>query len=204
VTDTYTYDAFGNLTAHTGTTVNPFLYRGEQYDSTLGMYYLRARYYRPQIGRFLTADKYEDGQGPGCACTCACSCSGRDDAKISPSPSHHLYVYTNDDPVNFVDPSGLELWIYKQLQAIQRGLGLQAHHLIEQRFAVTLLRAGCLLNLATCISVTPAQHQNYTCAWRAQFPYGEGTACATPNQIILFAMILYQNHPEILDWLRGL
>jgi hypothetical protein len=45
VTDTYDYDAFGNKINSTGTTTNNYLYRGEQYDSDLGLYYLRARYY---------------------------------------------------------------------------------------------------------------------------------------------------------------
>jgi uncharacterized protein RhaS with RHS repeats len=41
VTDTYEYDAFGNALALSGSTPNNFLYRGEQYDSDLGFYYLR-------------------------------------------------------------------------------------------------------------------------------------------------------------------
>ena len=52
VTDTYAYDAFGNKISSTGTTPNEFLYRGEQYDSDLGLYYLRARYDNPLTGRF--------------------------------------------------------------------------------------------------------------------------------------------------------
>src|SRR5882762_8905690 len=48
VTDTYSYDAFGNLVARTGSTLNFYQYRGEQYDAALQMYYLRARYFRPQ------------------------------------------------------------------------------------------------------------------------------------------------------------
>ena len=47
VTDTYEYDAFGNALVTTGSTPNNYLYRGEQYDSDLGLYYLRARYYNP-------------------------------------------------------------------------------------------------------------------------------------------------------------
>jgi uncharacterized protein RhaS with RHS repeats len=53
VTDTYDYDAFGNKINSTGTTPNNFLYRGEMYDSDLGLYYLRARYYNPLTGRFM-------------------------------------------------------------------------------------------------------------------------------------------------------
>lgn len=44
VTDTYEYDAYGNKIASTGTTPNIYLYRGEQWDPDLGLYYLRARY----------------------------------------------------------------------------------------------------------------------------------------------------------------
>ena len=58
VTDTYTYDAFGNLISSTGNTVNDFLYRGEQYDSFTGLYYLRARYMNPSTGTFITMDEY--------------------------------------------------------------------------------------------------------------------------------------------------
>ena len=50
VTDTYNYDAFGNKLNSTGSTPNEFLYRGEQFDSDLGLYYLRARYYNPLRG----------------------------------------------------------------------------------------------------------------------------------------------------------
>ena len=56
VTDQYEYDAFGNSFTQTGTTPNNYLYRGEQYDSDLGLYYLRARYYNPPTGRFLSRD----------------------------------------------------------------------------------------------------------------------------------------------------
>jgi RHS repeat-associated protein len=61
-------------------------YRGEQYDSDLGLYYLRARYYNPATGRFLSRDP-EDGK-----------------AKI-PS-TLHKYLYANGDPVNGRDPRG--------------------------------------------------------------------------------------------------
>ena len=63
VTDTYDYDAFGNKINSTGTTTNNYLYRGEQYDSDLGLYYLRARYYNPNTGRFMSRDP-EDGRAP--------------------------------------------------------------------------------------------------------------------------------------------
>jgi RHS repeat-associated protein len=89
VTDTYEYDAFGNDVYHTGTTPNVYLYRGEQYDSDLGLYYLRARYYNPATGRFLSRDP-EDG-------------NAKDPASL------HKYLYAGGDPVNAMDPTGRDL-----------------------------------------------------------------------------------------------
>jgi len=86
VTDKYDYDAFGTLINSTGTTPNNYRYRGEQYDSDLGLYYLRARYYNPLTGRFLSRDP-EDGK------------------PIDPK-TLHKYLYASGDPLNRVDPSG--------------------------------------------------------------------------------------------------
>ena len=69
VTDTYEYDAFGNEIAPTGSTPNAYLYRGERYDSDLGLYYLRARWYNPVTGRFMTRDPYEGSIYDPAACT---------------------------------------------------------------------------------------------------------------------------------------
>ena len=56
ITDSY---AYGMLLNQTGATANPYLYRGEQYDADLSAYDLRARYYQPAAGRFLTTDPVE-------------------------------------------------------------------------------------------------------------------------------------------------
>ena len=85
VTNTYQYDAFGRMIASSVTTPNNFLYSGEWSDS-LGLYNLRARYYNQATGRFMTMDPYE-----GCIQDCA---------------TLHKYVYTHNDPVNRIDPSG--------------------------------------------------------------------------------------------------
>ena len=86
VTDTYAYDAFGNLIASSGTTPNPYLYRGERYDSDLGLYYLRARWYNPVTGRFMTRDPYQ--------------------GSIYDPASLHRYNYARANPANFIAPSG--------------------------------------------------------------------------------------------------
>ena len=89
VTDEYEYDAFGNSFTKVGTTPNNYLYRGEQYDSDLGLYYLRARYYNPATARFLSRDRL----------------AGRAQSPMT----LHKYLYTGGDPVNRIDPRGLEI-----------------------------------------------------------------------------------------------
>ena len=90
VTDTYEYDAFGNEITSTGSTPNEMLYRGEQYDSTLGLYYLRARYYNPATGRFMSRDPLN--------------------GNIRIPATLHKYLYADTDPVNVEDPSGQGLF----------------------------------------------------------------------------------------------
>ena len=54
--DGYTYDVFGGIRSQSGASDNPWLFTGEQQDADEGLYYLRARYYDPAIGRFLSQD----------------------------------------------------------------------------------------------------------------------------------------------------
>ena len=86
VTDGYLYDAYGVGLARAGSTVNSFLFQGQQYDAASGTYYLRARYYDQNNGRFLSQDPF----------------GGSSDDPIS----LHRYLYASDDPSNRVDPSG--------------------------------------------------------------------------------------------------
>ncbi|NJK82020.1 MAG: RHS repeat-associated core domain-containing protein [Chloroflexaceae bacterium] len=66
VSDRYEYEAFGTVLRQTGSTANPYQFTGERFDATLGLYYLRARWYDGGTGRFLTRDTYPiDVQNPG-------------------------------------------------------------------------------------------------------------------------------------------
>jgi RHS repeat-associated protein len=86
VTDTYDYDAFGNLVSQTGTTANNYLFAGQQFDPALNIYYNRARYYDQRQGRFWTMDTVE--------------------ADTTSPSALHRYLYANANPVNNIDPSG--------------------------------------------------------------------------------------------------
>ena len=92
ITDEYEYDAYGNAFTKAGSTPNVYLYRGEQYDSDLGLYYLRARYYNPATGRFMSLDP-EDGN------------------PINPA-TLHKYIYAGSNPIKYVDPTGRDLFGY--------------------------------------------------------------------------------------------
>ena len=62
----YTYDAWGRVLASTGdlADVNPIRYRGYYYDTETGLYYLKSRYYDPEVDRFISPDVFAStGQG---------------------------------------------------------------------------------------------------------------------------------------------
>lgn len=86
--DRWDYDAYGAELVHTGTSSTEHLYRGQQFDSSLGFYYLRARWLDPRLGRFTQQDSF--GGYPG------------------DPVSLHKYLYANADPANASDPSGHE------------------------------------------------------------------------------------------------
>jgi RHS repeat-associated protein len=56
VAQTYAFDSFGNQTASSGSLTNPFQYTGRELDSETSLYYMRARYFDPSNGRFISED----------------------------------------------------------------------------------------------------------------------------------------------------
>ncbi|OMH22136.1 cell wall associated protein [Clostridium pasteurianum] len=88
----YTYDTWGKLISTTGTLAstvgakNPYRYRGYRYDGETGLYYLNARYYNAEWGRFINADAYGGNVGN--------------------LLSHNVFAYCMNNPVNMSDPSG--------------------------------------------------------------------------------------------------
>jgi len=78
------YDSFGNIITQNGSLINPFTYTGREFDDESGLYYYRARYYDARIGRFLQEDS------------------------IKIIRSLNLFVYVDNNPINFTDPEGLQ------------------------------------------------------------------------------------------------
>ena len=82
----YTYSPFGEPDTTTGVR---FRYTGQQLIGQLGLYYYKARFYSPTLGRFLQTDP------------------------IGYMDDIHLYAYVQNNPINRIDPTGLD-WLYQQ------------------------------------------------------------------------------------------
>lgn len=89
ITDTFEYDTYGKRTAHTGATNTPFQYNGRDGVMTdgNGLLYMRARYYDPNMRRFINADILPGG--------------------IDNAVTLNRYAYANANPVTNIDPFGL-------------------------------------------------------------------------------------------------
>ena len=87
-TDQYAYDPFGKIANSLGTSANPFKYVGKYgvMDEGNGLAYVRARYFSPDLGRFITKDPLTGTDGD--------------------SQGLHRYVYALNNPVMLVDVSG--------------------------------------------------------------------------------------------------
>ena len=90
VVQSYDYDSFGNMQRHGGEVKQPYGYTGREWDKELGLYYYRARYYDPVVGRFI-------GKDP-----------------IGLRGGINLFAYVGNQPVDWIDPFGLELTAAQQ------------------------------------------------------------------------------------------
>jgi len=81
---TYEYSVYGHVAASDPNHPNPFMFTGRQFDIETGLYYYRARYYSPDLGRFLQTDPVGYGDGI------------------------NWYLYCGNNPLNLLDPSGSE------------------------------------------------------------------------------------------------
>lgn len=94
---TYVYDSYGNLISSAGSVANPFLFTGREFDSETGLYYYRARYYDPRLGRFLSADRvWPIGGNP--------------------------YSYALNNPLTWIDPLGMCFSFDDRVRLFRKGL----------------------------------------------------------------------------------
>lgn len=89
----YQYDAWGKITACYDTSddgmlsvINPYTYRGYYYEIDTNSYFLKSRYYNPELCRFINADGYvQTGQGV---------------------LDKNMFAYCENNPISFCDDNG--------------------------------------------------------------------------------------------------
>ncbi|WP_231702683.1 RHS repeat-associated core domain-containing protein, partial [Desulfocucumis palustris] len=98
----YEYQEFGTYTSEgdSDSDETRFTFTGAPYFSGPGLYQMGARYYNPEIGRFITNDTYR--------------------GNIYEPWTQNLYTYCNNNPVNYVDPTGHRYLMIPQYQENQR------------------------------------------------------------------------------------
>ena len=107
----YFYDSWGRMLNITGSLSaslgkdNPYRFKGYYYDDETRMYYLKSRYYQPEICRFISADTIE-----------VLDCQGDLNDK-------NLYAYCDNNPVMRVDTGG-QIWITLGIMAAGGGIGM--------------------------------------------------------------------------------
>ena len=107
----YRYGAYGETTA-TAISPNPYTYNGEAYDAVTGFQYLRARYYDPVQGVFLSRDRLEG-------------------ELMTPLSQNH-YIYAGNDPINRIDPSG-DAWVLNPRTSMYESNALGYMKILEER-----------------------------------------------------------------------
>jgi RHS repeat-associated protein len=132
-TANYSYSPYGD-SAGTGTSATPLQYTGRENDGATGLYYYRARYYLPQMGRFISEDPIGLGGGS------------------------NFYAYVGGDPARMVDPLGLCanqptgsqcLWVAAKAKGASIGLDIIGAIPVvgnATSAATAIVRAGISLN----------------------------------------------------------
>lgn len=87
VAASYQYDPFGNVLRRDGAFDCPLLFGAHRYEPLFDLYYMRARFYDPAAGRFLSRDHVR--------------------GDIEDSLSTNPYLYVRNSPRDFIDPLGL-------------------------------------------------------------------------------------------------
>lgn len=110
IVKSYVYDPFGDIWDSAGAVKNNYLYTGQEFDrSPLWFYNLRARFYDPKIGRFVSEDPILSPYYSFESTCGSCRMSGKDNAALFDADPQYrnAYPYIANNPINFTDEYGL-------------------------------------------------------------------------------------------------
>jgi RHS repeat-associated protein len=101
----YNYTPYGEAQGGYGNIVDPYQYKGREWDAEARLYYMRARYYDPQLGRFISEDP------------------------IGIAGGLNVYAFAGGEPVNRSDPSGLDCrLIRREIRYRWQGISSFSHY----------------------------------------------------------------------------
>jgi RHS repeat-associated protein len=205
VSSSYSYDAFGNLDGNPYLAETRYLYTGQQSipytrnnaeDPYAELYSLRARYYDPSIGRFMSRDTWAYNYG---------------------NPVElNRYVYAAGNPVRYTDPSGYTMPEQKGI-AVQReqskpslmylGLGVAAAMLFVSSmlcFTTRVCLASLLLQEAQRAQERVSEIIKEWADKNLKFPPNCDAACQLLLLAITFVPLMITNTAmdAVADWLQ--
>ncbi len=179
VVNSYAYSPWGEIRTQTESVTNPIKYAGEYYDDELDMLYLRARYYDPQIGRFISLDA-ERGS-------------------IQNPMDMNRYVYCRNNPIKYVDPTGEAFTSVKEYLAINNTYGIFTAEKVR-KYADTSRSSGEFyaavlgLNQTWDNEADALRHFEWNVLMTQNIGYGVARFCANLHEI--YAL-------QDLNWISG-
>ena len=112
----YIYSSFGKIESQLDPNfIQPYTFTGREFDLETGLYFYRARYYDPSIGRFLNEDPVNFNivqrflQFARSVTTLPAGPENILKELLSRPMSSNLFIYSVNNPINFTDPLGLQV-----------------------------------------------------------------------------------------------
>jgi RHS repeat-associated protein len=178
--EVYDYDVYGRVGATDARHPNRFMFTGREFDKETGLYFYRARYYKPEIGRFLQTDP------------------------VGYNAGMNLYRYCKNNPGNMVDPLGRQEEDYLRAAWCQQTWAEWRSYIIRQTvdcIANCMVTSFDAVGLGLCI--VGAAVTSYYAPWLTSIVW-EGCGAAFGIQSVACVTICARAGYEAAMQVRGL